>query len=197
MELELKIALDRIEELYNRMKACSSTTGKRNNGEQILCIMHDCPAVKTYWYYKSNEACWVNKFGKYAVPNTQMESVTVRQHIVYDTTTTERHAPNTCGLYFIGNVTCNPHTLEPQYWVKIGRSKQTIRDRLKTYDTYSPSIYHIDYKITRAMEQENSYRDILRLISFGRSERNNEWFLVDRETYLAMSEYGFKYFEKI
>lgn len=195
--MELSFALERIAKLYSQLCSCSTSSGRKYNGEQIIAIIKCNPQVKAYWEYKSSAAHWEDRFIKLATPTPCTDSLFIQRRVVYDATTQMRHPPDCCGVYFIGNVSCNPHTKEIQYWVKIGKSTTSIADRLSSYDTYSPSIYHIDYKITRASGMESAYHDLLRLISYGRSERNREWFLVDEKTYLKMCELGFEYFNKI
>ena len=140
-------ALTLIEEYYNNLTNCMSTSGRKYNGEKILEVMHDCPEVRQYWSYKSSAYSWACRFVKYDVPLVhQQNCITIRGRVAYDSTTQERNPPSRKGLYLIGSVHANPYTNEIQYWVKVGRADD-IANRLGQYDTYSPGIHHIDYLI--------------------------------------------------
>lgn len=103
-------------------------------------------------------------------------------------------APDKKGLYFIGNTVFNPITHEEFYWVKVGMTAQTLRKRLRQYNTSNPMMWRIDYK-EDAENSEGLYHLFLMEICIARNCCNEEWFLVDRETYLEMCEKGFRYFD--
>lgn len=105
-------------------------------------------------------------------------------------------APNEAGLYFIGETHFNPHTMILYYWIKIGLSTN-LRKRMKQYDTHCPMLWRIDFKTNLEFDlelEEEHYHDKLKEIAVAGCNHNEEWFLVDRETYLAMCEKGFSYF---
>lgn len=102
-------------------------------------------------------------------------------------------APDEAGLYFVGETHFNPHTREEYYWVKIGES-DNLRKRLRGYNSTNPMLWRIGYKLG-AQNEEKIYHELLRNIAVAKGVRNDEWFLVNRETYLAMCEKGFNYFE--
>lgn len=199
--MELKEALRKIEEYYNRMKRCDSTPGRKYNEKKICMIMELCPEVTRYWGYYPKRTYIVDRFFRKNAETPQQikeSKITIINHIVCDVTYKVRHAPMEEGVYFIGTTTFNPYTNEKQFWVKVGMTNDTIKKRLRTYDTHSPAIHHIDYfPCENALRVESKYHTILEKISLGRSERSWEWWLVDETTYLKMSDMGFCYFEHL
>lgn len=97
------------------------------------------------------------------------------------------------GLYFIGETHFNPYTKEEFYWVKIGKSSNLAK-RMKQYNTCCPMLWRIDFEID-AEELEGHYHNWLYEHCEAICNHNEEWFLVNRETYLEMCEKGFAYFD--
>lgn len=192
--MELRTALALIQKSYDSMLSCFSTSGRKYNGEKILEIMGQVPETKEYWYYNPNAQLWQNRFGKYDLPSPLAREVRIERGIVYDPTINRHDAPTEEGLYFIGEVYANPYTEVLQYWVKIGKGENVNR-RLGDYRTYTPCAYPIDYQVG-GIEKETMYHHLLAAYALGRSESSREWFMVDRETYFAMSEKGFGFFNK-
>lgn len=199
--MELKEALREVEICYSRMKQCGTTQGRKYNEKRICSIMEICPEVKRYWYYHPKRTYIIDRFGRHTieVPQQIKESkITIINHIVCDVTYQARRAPIEEGVYFVGTTTFNPYTNEKQYWVKVGMTSDSIKKRLRVYDTHSPAIHHIDYfPCDNALQMESNYHRTLERISLGRSERSWEWWLVDEATYLKMSNMGFSYFEHL
>ena len=77
--------------------------------------------------------------------------------------------PEEPGLYFIGETHFNPYTKE------------------------DPMLWRIDYLVNEENEEEY-YHLRLAQIAIAKCNHNEEWFLVNRETYLEMCEQGFSYF---
>lgn len=97
---------------------------------------------------------------------------------------------NITGLYFLGMVNTNPITNETFYWVKIGYAKN-ILSRMRNYNTHCPMLWHIDYTDN---ENEFYYHAQLTHYAINRCNHNDEWFMVDKITYLQMCEKGFEFF---
>lgn len=109
------------------------------------------------------------------------------------------------GVYFIGQTTFNPHTLEKFYWVKIGKTTAAVQ-RFNSYLTTNPCIFFIDWfpvektgkrkfldrDKTRLAEVEKKYHEILNVICICRHRK--EWFQISEKTYLKMCEKGFSHF---
>lgn len=192
--MKLAEALEWMDEYYCRIQNCYSSSGRNNNKRKILEIIHACPEVLNYWDYNPNAFCIEDRFFK-KQKNRVETTVVIINHIAIDSTTQERLPPDKPGIYFIGNTTFNPYTNAKQYWVKVGMTQTSIKQRLKKYDTHSPSIYHIDYRSCNdASEKESEYHKTLSKISIARSDRNLEWWLVDEATYLEMCKKGLGYF---
>lgn len=96
------------------------------------------------------------------------------------------------GLYFLGMVNHNPITDEVFYWVKIGYASDLL-SRMRIYNTHCPMLWHIDYT-DGDYDTESYYHRLLRVTAIARCNHNDEWFLVDKETYLQMCKKGFKFF---
>jgi hypothetical protein len=186
-------AIREIDELYNRMRFCDSTSGRKYNGEKILAVMRSCPEVHQYWKYRPEYLCWTDRF-VYAPERKKTETIVIDK-IVHDTSFNMSAIPNKAGVYFIGQTSVNPYTHEEQYWLKIGLSS-SLFERMKTYNTHSPSIFFVGCIVCDNMkEMEDKFQRKLSKHSIGRCERNKEWWAFEEETYKKMCELGFKYFD--
>lgn len=121
--------------------------------------------------------------------------------------------PKQGGLYLVGNVVLNPMTGEIFHLVKIGMSSN-LYDRMKTYATSNPMMYHIDYLIidddtdyskvpsynrTRFKGRkikpiEEQYHKAMEELNFAHFEYAKEWFIVSEETYLEICTKKFNFF---
>jgi len=97
------------------------------------------------------------------------------------------------GLYFIGETHFNPITHEEFYWVKIGKSSNLAK-RMRQYNTCCPMLWRIDFAVDEE-DLEEFYHDLLYKEAIATCNHNEEWFMVDRKTYLEMCEKGFAYFD--
>jgi hypothetical protein len=105
-------------------------------------------------------------------------------------------APKESGLYLVGNTVFNPITEEHFYLLKVGVSCN-LCNRMKSYKTQNPLLFHIDYHV--ATEQEDDLREmechlILLDHSISRIDKVDEWFIMPKEVYFEVCEKGFKYF---
>lgn len=137
--------------------------------------------VQQKFEYNANEIVYTKRFVLRGAAKFSFDD-----GINYDT-------PEEDGLYFIGETHFNPYTHEEFYWVKIGMSTKLNR-RMKEYDTHNPMLWRIDYKIG-SVAKEHIYHQRLAQKAIAKCNHNDEWFLVDRNTYLAMCEKGFSYFD--
>ena len=175
-----------MDELYDSMCRCSSSTGKGFSGRRMDNLMEEYPVLNEYWE-RTNARRWVDRFVKIKdvtnlTPDTEIPDFD--DGIDYD-------APNAKGLYFIGETHFNPITHEEFYWVKIGKAVN-LRNRMRQYNTHCPMLWRIDFSGDYAYE--NVYHIWLRQHCIAACNHNEEWFMVDRDTYLAMCEKGFAYF---
>ena len=96
------------------------------------------------------------------------------------------------GLYFMGATYFDPIKNIPYFMVKIGATyTSTIAARLRAYTTHNPMIYHkkasLAYSLCPEASEEKCHQ-FLRRHSYQVPERGEEWFMVDRETYLELCE---------
>lgn len=105
-------------------------------------------------------------------------------------------APEEEGLYLIGEVNANPYTEELFYWIKPGYSKN-IAERMKQYNTCCPMLWRADFKTDcdNPKQEEKYYHKMMNKIGIAKCNHNEEWFLVDKKTYLKICSKGFSYFD--
>lgn len=94
------------------------------------------------------------------------------------------------GLYFLGCVGCNPVTDEYQYCVKIGKSNN-IGNRLKQHSGSNPLLYHGNSSLringNLHLAEINCHKFLDRH-AIGMPVGTDEWWFVDKTTYLKMCE---------
>ena len=123
--------------------------------------------------------------------------------------------PHSGGLYLVGNTIFNPMTDEQFFLVKVGMSTN-IYNRMKGYYSENPMMFHIGYKIidcdnldlsncssykrTHVKGEyiksiEEKYHKAMEARKFCRFEYGQEWFIVDKNTYMEICEKKFDFFE--
>lgn len=124
-----------------------------------------------------------------------------------------KEIPKEPGLYLVGNTIFNPMTETQFFLVKIGMSTN-LHQRMVGYSTQNPMMFHIDYKIINCGNYNNLpgyrgknaigreikvieelYHQVMEEMNFCRCEYAQEWFIVDRETYLEICEKKFDFFK--
>jgi len=103
--------------------------------------------------------------------------------------------PTKCGIYFLGDVHINPITNEIFYWVKVGKGKN-LANRMKMYNCHSTMIWRIDFWSVDEddlTEIEEDLQKALIKYALAKHSHNDEWYLVNRETYLAMCKQGLEF----
>ncbi len=122
--------------------------------------------------------------------------------------------PHCGGLYLVGNTIFNPLTGEQFFLIKVGMSTN-IYDRMKSYHSQNPMMFHIGYKIIECDKIdlskypsyrranavgryiktiEEQYHQAIESMKFCRFEYAQEWFIVDKETYMEICEKKFDFF---
>lgn len=130
------------------------------------------------------------------------DSLTIKNHIAEDSTELLRNEVEKVScLYMFGQTAFNPITDTHYYWVKVGLTTN-LRSRISNYNSSNPAYYPIDFKgegfyDNDIYKAEIYYHQILAKISFARSRRNTEWWLVDKDTYLQICNKGFEYLDNI
>lgn len=171
--------IDSFETMIQSMLTISMPAPKKHVLELIIQTYNSEPILQDSFDYFPNERWYYKKFIR---KGTIKE--TFDDKINYNT-------PKMKGLYFVGETHFNPLTDEKYYWVKIGKAAN-LAERMRTYNTHNPMLFRIDY--SSEYEKEEYYHVKLIEKAIARCNHNEEWFLVDRETYLGMCEKGFSYF---
>jgi hypothetical protein len=181
--------LNQIENHYSQMKGCMSTSGRAYHGKLIISIFENHPQVYDYWDYLPNEFLWENRFRK----NNKIYQLGYKivNGVVVDPITNLQNAPTHGGIYLIGQTNFNPYTDEKQYWVKVGASYNIWKRFKGGYTTTSPCTALI---ATSESNEEVYCQGILATKAIGKCQQNQEWWLVDRKTYLEICERKFEYF---
>lgn len=188
--------LKQVEDLHNRLLNCTSTGGRAINGWAIIDLMQKHPEIKKYWQYDDNAYRWNDRFKQirhYMPTDTTLveNSYTIVDNCIIDPITDLRQAPEVKGLYLIGQTNFNPYTDDKQYWVKVGYSANIYRRFKGGYTTTSPCTALLD--ITEETDEQHCH-SILKQVAIGKCQQNEEWWLVDRDTYLLICNDKFAYF---
>lgn len=191
MDTEEITILDRMEYLFVCLKASKTTLGRREEYLKMVSLYKESAEVRDWWNYHPSNRFYVDRFVKleqaisatppYKKPKSFDDGI-------------DYHAPACDGLYFIGETHFNPITKEEYYWVKIGKARN-IEARLKEYNTTNPMLWRIAFNL-HDYDKEKSYHKKLEKVCLNKCNHNEEWFLVDKDTYLAMCEKGFDFFNK-
>ena len=181
---------DIIEHYYNLMCQQRISCERARYGKQIIMIMQIASEeIKNEWLYRPSEYLWEDRFVRVGSDNFFPDPP-----IFEDIRTDLRLAPAVGGLYFFGNTAFDPTTGEVQYWVKIGLGSN-LSKRAQSYCTYNPSTYVIGYKETpNYKNEEHKYHQQLAKVALYRNQNSKEWWMVDKETYLAMCQKSFDFF---
>lgn len=107
-------------------------------------------------------------------------------------------APKSTGLYLISNTLFNPFTNEQYYLIKVGESTN-LQQRMKSYRTTNPMVFHIDFlewndKEFDVYDLERECHALMLRLGFVKTKDASEWFLVSREKYLEICRKGFIFF---
>lgn len=100
------------------------------------------------------------------------------------------------GLYLIGDVKANPYTGKMLYIIKVGRSKN-LEKRINQYYTENPLPWFADFleaDVDNYISMERDCHAMLKRVAYAKADRTDEWFFVDKDTYLEICEKGFHYF---
>ena len=191
-----------MEEYYVRLRTTDNSDERVSCYNKIASYMENFIWAKRYYglmpkkhFYKDR----VVKLKDYDVVQLTKTSVTdvPIENDIYNSEwdTREMHYPyelsKVTGLYFLGMVNTNPITNETFYWVKIGYASDLL-SRMRVYNTHCPMIWNIDYSDS---VEEKYYHQRLAQVALAKCNHNDEWFMVDRTTYLAMCDKGFRYFK--
>lgn len=182
--MELETALKEMEKYYNRIQKCSSTTGRKNNGEKMLLIMEEVTEIRTYWEYNAHGTTWEKRFIKLS-------------HKIEIVSKPEAKYDASAGLYLVGSTYFDPFTDNKYYWIKIGQAS-SFEQRIKQYATHNPMLWKADfYKIENKQVRDFVEMEChckLKKICIDIADNTKEWFRVDKKDYLEICTQGFKWF---
>lgn len=206
----LLFAMTYMAEYMTRFHTVKSYLSIRQNGKALQGIMDANPAVKEYYteyteeekiekLFDSNtdiKACWqrLNLFPYYR-NNKEFDLRTLDNVGTLDII---KNAPTYAGLYFIGQVTYNKADKQIYCWVKVGKST-CIQSRMNGYKTALTMFDTFDFlqvDKNSLSAKETTYHILLKQMAIAECALNDEWFLVDSDTYDKMQQLGFAIFEK-
>lgn len=176
---------------YNSLQEATTTTERRKWLQLALALMTKNPQLCDYYTLNENSHLLAGRIERIKdCPDFELWTIPRFEDGI--DRETERAFKKIVGLYFLGEVTANPETLELFYWVKIGYSSN-LASRTRNYDTHCPTAWRIDF--CGDGDLEFYYHKLLGACCIDRAAGNEEWFRVDRETYLEMCKKGFAYFD--
>ena len=196
----LSDALLRIEVEYIKLTKAAKTTAERENAYcTIVKILRTAPEAREYWTTHPKRRLYrdrVEKIKEYDINDLYEKDAPARARINKSKVLEDGinyDAPNYKGLYLVGSTRFNPYTDEKFYLVKIGKSNRSLSERMREYNTHNPLMWRIDFRRNPNLEQR--YQAKLKKVAIASIGHCNEWYAVDRETYLAICEKGFSYFD--
>jgi hypothetical protein len=129
----------------------------------------------------------------------QMEKELVKDKMFINHEDTKRNEiPDGGGLYLLGDVHLNPNTSERFYLVKPGLSRAGFEQRMRSYDTANPLLFHIDFLAVteNIFELEAECHLKMAKVCISKMSNAEEWYRVSRKVYLQICKEGFGYFFK-
>lgn len=215
--MTLKEAMTTMDNYYNRMLACTSSSGRKYNGQAMLDLIAEIPELLEYWTVDTSSSRWKNYFKK--IKNYEEKDTFARgsanfddvmqscMNTIVNTPLTNAHKekfddginfdlPEKSGLYMIGETTFNPFTNEKLFGIKVGKGKN-LKERIRSYKTCGSTPFVRDYVLVpenKLNYAENMVQNVLRLKCIALNSHNDEWFFFDEETYFEICEKGFHYF---
>ena len=163
--------------------------------ERIAEITGYAPSTVKNYVRKYSDL--VDKYDYYFNPDAPQGEKIVRTPLPYFKDEYPKvEIPETCGLYLVGSTHFDPILEITYYWIKVGMSVNLVK-RLNSYRTENPMIFIADvYEDSPDLVRDNEFLCHVKLsdVAKAQAQGTNEWFLVDRETYLEICEKGFNYF---
>lgn len=189
---EMMKAVEECRTQYAHMMSLSTSASRGRNGRILIKFIEETPELGHYVVIHEHRRDWANRI---QFDEKLINTLNTPFPYESDDDTRGMHLPyefdRVTGLYFLGMVNVNPMTNEIFYWVKVGYASN-ILSRMRNYNSHCPMLWHIDYT---GETNEEYYHQQLRKVALATCNHNDEWFMVDRETYLAMCDKGFRYFE--
>ena len=216
--MTIKKALQEMDNYYERMCACSSSSGRKYNGLAMLELVEKFPEIRNYWEIDTSYFHWENRFKKlrdyddipcdYTIENRGQADYTkllknITKNIANYRGTKPTYEdginftlPETSGLYLIGEITYNPEKDQLLYGIKVGKGSN-LKKRIASYKTCGSTPYLCDYLIVPERDlnrAESMFHCALHGLCVALNGHNEEWFFFNKETYLEITSKGFAYF---
>lgn len=154
-------------------------------------------ATSTVKSYVRKYSDLVDKYDYYFNPDAPQGEKIVRKPLPFFSDDYPKvEVPETCGLYLVGSTHFDPILEITYYWIKVGMSTNLVK-RLNSYRTENPMIFVADtWEEDRETVFDAEFVCHVKLsdVAIAQAQGTNEWFLVDRDTYLNICKQGFKYF---
>ena len=206
----LLFAMTYMEEYMTRFHNVKSSLAIRQNAAALYNIMDANPAVKEYYTEYTEEEKIERMFNCHGECMQEWQRLNAfpyyRNDKKFDLPTLDnvgtldkiKNAPTYAGLYFIGQVTYNRADKQIYCWVKIGKSTciQSRMNGYKTALTMFDTFGFLQVDKHSLSAKELTYHILLKQMAIAECALNDEWFLVDSDTYDKMQQLGFAIFEK-
>lgn len=178
--MKFEDALELAEYYYNGIKNRTA----RYFAEKLIDLIKEYPILKNYYTYNPDAWCWRESFNavKKSLSNYEIKAI---ENVITAIT----------GLYLVGSTYFNPYTDEKFYWIKVGKSTD-LKKRMKQYATHNPMLWKncfIPVSVKNLDTAESLCHAVLKHVALKKAENTNEWFQVDKETYLNICETGFEW----
>ena len=214
--MNIKDAMKLMDTYYERMSLCSSSSGRKYNGQAMLDLVAEVPELLEYWVIDTSFYYWTDRFIKvkeYEPKRFTRGTVDYNDalqncmNIIVNTSVREANKekfddgidfnlPEKSGLYMIGETTFNPYSNEKLFGIKVGKGKN-LKQRIRSYKTCGSTPFVCDYLLVpedKLDYAENMIQNVLRLRCIALNGHNDEWFYFNEKTYLQICEKGFSYF---
>ena len=195
-----------MEQRVNNINRGYNTSSRRYNFDIAVTLYEKNEELRDIWDYIPDAKLIKDRFIKHINNNIVEDIIEVVTNPIFNHTENSNEnnkhferddIGSDGGTYLVANTLFNPFTHEEFYLIKVGLGKN-LHDRLHTYNTYNPMLWTIDYKLIKNEGIRNRYEKLshilLKEISIEKTDKANEWFRVDRETYLTICSQGFAFF---
>lgn len=120
-------ALEMMDMYYDRMRACSSTSGRNNNFKKMLALWKENETVRAVWTFVEDAYLIVNRFVKNVV-NKVKAIFKPTSNVIYSCEKVEGNS-----LVYLLRLLDEEGNL---VWSKVGTTTRTVEERMKEHLTY-------------------------------------------------------------
>ena len=154
-------------------------------------------AIPTVRVYVNRYSELVDNYDEFFNPNKPPRVRYVRTPLpYYEDGYIKKEISEDCGVYLVGSTHFDPLTGKRYFWIKVGMASN-LRKRLNGYRSENPMLFiadlmEVDY--ADVYEIERSCHIMLSDVAKAQAKGTDEWFLVDRKTYMNICQQGFDFF---